>query len=310
MIADNETFNGTFPFTPHFSTAAGFRMHYVDEGSGDPIICLHGEPTWGYIYRNFIPRLAVNHRVIVPDHMGFGKSETPADREYSLQAHTENLVALVEELDLSNITFVAQDWGGPIAAAFTVRHPERVRRLCLMNSILGYANATAESERAHLVKPPKITNSPWFTYVKNGLSDGTYQETMSHLGDHVVSIMARLGLKDPDTKPETWNRAYSAHFVTPADCKAAIEFPLDVALGRIAPYVREGYPGVAALRSKPAMLVEGLGDLAIPPELAIYDFKALFPNGPVIPLPGVGHFCQEDVPDTLVALIELFLQLS
>jgi len=66
-------------------------MHYVDEGSGYPVFCLHGEPTWGYFYRRFIPPLAASHRVIVPDHMGFGKSETLPDREYSLRAHVENL---------------------------------------------------------------------------------------------------------------------------------------------------------------------------------------------------------------------------
>src|SRR5919108_3740989 len=81
MIPADETFDGTFPFKPHFTNAPGFRMHYVDEGEGDPIVCLHGEPTWAYLYRNFIPPLSKRHRVIVPDHMGFGRSETPVDRE-------------------------------------------------------------------------------------------------------------------------------------------------------------------------------------------------------------------------------------
>jgi haloalkane dehalogenase len=117
MIPANETFDGTFPFKPHFCEAAGFRQHYVDEGDGEPIICLHGEPTWGYLYRNFIPPLSQTHRVIVPDHMGFGKSETPHDRAYVLKTHVENLAALIEELDLKNITFVGQDWGGPITSS-------------------------------------------------------------------------------------------------------------------------------------------------------------------------------------------------
>src|ERR671919_1324416 len=77
MIAADQAFDGTFPFAPHFSTAAGFQMHYVDEGEGEPIVCLHGEPTWGYVYRRFIAPLSETNRVIVPDHMGFGKSETP-----------------------------------------------------------------------------------------------------------------------------------------------------------------------------------------------------------------------------------------
>ena len=79
MIDPHETFDGTFPFEPHFSDAAGFRMHYVDEGSGEPVLLLHGEPTWGYLFRELIPALRERHRVIAPDHMGFGKSETPRD---------------------------------------------------------------------------------------------------------------------------------------------------------------------------------------------------------------------------------------
>jgi pimeloyl-ACP methyl ester carboxylesterase len=123
MIPAEQTFNGTFPFQPHLTRAPGFQMHYVDEGDGEPIVCLHGEPTWGYLYRNFIPRLSKHYRVIVPDHMGFGKSATPNDREYTLSTHVDNLEALLLELDLYNVTLVMQDWGGPIGGGFALRHP-------------------------------------------------------------------------------------------------------------------------------------------------------------------------------------------
>src|SRR6266540_4241334 len=115
-IAADETFDGTFPFAPHFTSAPGFRMHYADEGEGDPIVLVHGEPTWGYLYRNFIPRLSRHFRVIAYDHMGFGKSETPQDADYTLDRHARNLAALIEDLDLRNVTLVMQDWGGPIGA--------------------------------------------------------------------------------------------------------------------------------------------------------------------------------------------------
>ena len=163
MIPAHEDFDGSFPFKPHFTNAPGFRMHYVDEGGGEPILCLHGEPTWGYLYRKFIPPLAHTHRVLVPDHMGFGKSETPQDREYTLRTHVENLTALIDELDLRDITFVAQDWGGPMAGAYTVRHPERVKRLCLMNTLLGYGG----------VQPPEV--SPWFRWIAR------------HYGDQIIA---------------------------------------------------------------------------------------------------------------------------
>ena len=138
MIPAEETFNGTWPFKPHFITSHGFKQHYVDEGPRDAevVICLHGEPTWGYLYRNFIPELAKHYRVIVPDHMGFGKSETPADRTYTLQTHVENLTHLIEELDLNNITFVCQDWGGLIGLRLVAANPDRFARVVAANTFL------------------------------------------------------------------------------------------------------------------------------------------------------------------------------
>jgi cis-3-alkyl-4-acyloxetan-2-one decarboxylase len=310
MIPANETFDGTFPFEPHFTTAPGFRMHYVDEGAGPVIVCLHGEPTWGYLYRKFISPLARNFRVIAPDHMGFGKSETPGDREYTLRTHVENLSALIAELNLTDITLVLQDWGGPIGAAYTLRHPGRVRRLILMNTVLGYSAAVTDVARDPTRKPPRLTSSSWFRWVKQAVDDGTFHQHMSQLGTHIGDVMGRLGIRNEDSKTDTWLRAYAAHFRTPADCKGAIEFPLDIIHDRMVPYVLEGFPMVPELRKKPAMLAEGMADAAIPPELAIADFKTLFPHGPIVRLDGVGHFCQEDAPETLGALIELFMQMT
>ncbi|MGH7800001.1 MAG: alpha/beta fold hydrolase [Thermodesulfobacteriota bacterium] len=305
MIPADETFNGTFPFESHFSETADFRMHYVDEGKGEPIICLHGEPTWGYLYRKFIPPLSKTHRVIVPDHMGFGKSETPQDKEYLLRTHAENLTALIEELDLWDITFVVQDWGGPISGAYTTRHPERVKRFCLMNTLLGYSPFVKNAP-----KLPPLHTSPWFTWVTEKLKDGSYYEVMGNLGSTVLSVMKILGFENSAVVNETWQRAYSAPFENKDECKGAIEFPLDVALQRVANYVKEGVGGVEELRKKPAMLAEGMRDRAIPPERAITDFNTLFPNGPIVELENVGHFCQEDAPETLVALIQQFIQMT
>ena len=305
MIPADETFNGTFPFEPHFSETTGFRMHYVDEGKGEPIICLHGEPTWGYLYRKFISPLSKTHRVIVPDHMSFGKSETPQDKEYHLRTHVENLTALIEELDLWDITFVVQDWGGPISGAYTVRHPERVKRFCLMNTLLGYSPFVKNAP-----KLPPLHTSPWFTWVTEKLKDGSYYEVMGNLGSTVLSVMKILGFENSAVVDETWLRAYSAPFENKEECKGAIEFPLDVALQRVANYVKEEVGGVEELRRKPAMLAEGMRDRAIPPERAITDFKTLFPNGPIVGLENVGHFCQEDAPETLVALIQQFIQMT
>jgi haloalkane dehalogenase len=296
MIPEHETFGGTWPFRPRYFEGNGFRMHYVDEGDGEPIICLHGEPTWGYLYRRFIPPLSKVNRVLVPDHMGFGKSETPRDRDYTLKAHVENLARLIEALDLKNITFVIQDWGGPIGGAYTLRHPERVKRLFLLNTITGYGRA----------KPGELT--PWLQFIKNHHEAETLHEVLGHLGANVLSIMKVIGFENSGAVDANWIAAYSAPFPDKADCIGAIEFPLDALLGRMVPYVREGFPIIDNLKAKPSMLAVGMKDKGIAPDVQIADFRGIWPDRPIVELPGAGHFSQEDVPDTIIALIQLFIQ--
>lgn len=300
MIPADETFDGTWPFAPRFTGAAGFQQHYVDEGTGRPVLLLHGQPTWGYIFRHFIPPLATTHRVIVPDHMGFGKSQTPPDREYTLRTHVANLAALIEGLDLRDITLVMQDWGGPIGIGYAVRHPERVHSLVMMNTVCGYGVAGRRDV-------PNPLETPWFRWIREGLPTGRTEAVLSQLGSTILSVMQIVGLERLDRVDPTFIRAYGAAFPTPADCKGAIEFPLDLALGRVRDFVRDGAGGVAALKTKPAFMVEGMLDRAIPPALAMADFRGLWPDAPVIELPGAGHYLQEDAPETVVPLVQAFL---
>ena len=300
MIAADETFDGTWPHPARFCTASGFRQHYVDLGSGRPVVLLHGQPTWGYIYRRFIAPLAGSHRVIIPDHMGFGKSETPDDREYTLSTHVANLTSLIETLDLRDITLVMQDWGGPIGIGFAVRHAARIHSLVFMNTVCGYGT----SGRRDLPNP---IETPWFRWIREGLPTGRTEAVLSNLGSTILSVMQIVGLERLDRVDPTFIRAYGAPFPTPADCKGAIEFPLDLALGRIRDFVRAGVAGVPALKDKPAILIEGMLDRAIPPALAIADFRGLWPEGTVIEVPAAGHYIQEDSPEVAIAAIQAFL---
>ena len=302
MVPLDETYDGSFPFAPHTFDGHGFVQHFVDEGPRDvePIVCLHGEPTWGYLYRHMIGPLAENNRVVVPDHMGFGKSETPQDREYTLRAHTENLTSLIEHLELTDITFVGQDWGGPIATAYTVRHPERVKRIVFANTLAGYGRVDPAS-----VTP--MSESRWFAWIGGGLESGRTEDVLLNLGSTVLSVMKIIGFTNSAAVDDTWIRAYSDPFPDRDSAIGGLEFPLDAYLGRIRDYVAEGAVGVSDLCAKPAILLEGMEDGAIPPDRAIADFCALWPDAPVVEMPGVGHFCQEDAPDVLVDNIRRFL---
>ena len=139
----DERFEGLvgFDYQPHYlRTADGLRLHYLDEGPGDAgvALLLHGEPTWSYLYRNVIPTLAgAGYRCIAPDHIGFGKSDKVIEDDwYTLDAHVATLHGVIEELDLTEITLVCQDWGGPNGLITAVDLPDRFRRLVVLNTWL------------------------------------------------------------------------------------------------------------------------------------------------------------------------------
>jgi pimeloyl-ACP methyl ester carboxylesterase len=301
MIKASETFNGTWPFKPNFYNGNGFLQHFVDEGpkDTDPIVMLHGEPTWGYIYRKFIPVLAKKNRVIVPDHMGFGKSDTPQEKKYTLKTHVENLSGLINFLELKNITFIGQDWGGPIIGAYSIRNINKVKSFVLMNTLFGYSREE---------KPKKLT--PWFQWIKKHYDDKTLDGILGELGSTLLSVMKIPNFTNNLIINDNWINAYAAQFPDRASCKGAINFPLDALLNKMVPYIIEGIKegDLKSLCSKPAVLAYGMQDRAIDPDYAIRDFKALFPKSRVVKLPNAGHYSQEDEPEVLINLIKDFIQ--
>jgi haloalkane dehalogenase/tRNA(adenine34) deaminase len=132
-----------FPFAPHYVHAApDLRMHYLDEGpraAAHTFLCLHGQPTWSYLYRRMIPAfVAAGARVVAPDLYGFGRSDKPADEAwYTFTRHRDALAAFIERLDLRSITLVCQDWGGILGLTLPMDMPQRFARLLVMNTALG-----------------------------------------------------------------------------------------------------------------------------------------------------------------------------
>lgn len=129
-----------YPFAPHYVDVDGLRIHYVDEGprSAAPVLMLHGEPSWSYLYRKMIPIFtAAGYRAVAPDLVGFGRSDKPVRREdYSYQRHVDWMRAVIEQLDLTRITLVCQDWGGLIGLRLAAEHGERFARIVAANTFL------------------------------------------------------------------------------------------------------------------------------------------------------------------------------
>lgn len=125
-----------YPFSPQFFRTPAGTMHYLDEGKGDPVIFIHGNPSWSFQFRHVIRDLSMNCRCIAPDHLGFGLSEKPREWSYLPQDHAKNLVLLLDSLNLQNITLVVGDWGGPIGLSYALHHPEKVRNIVITNTWL------------------------------------------------------------------------------------------------------------------------------------------------------------------------------
>lgn len=123
-----------YPFTSRWLELSAGRMHYVDEGDGDPILFVHGTPTWSFEYRHLVRALSLTNRCVAPDHLGFGLSERPESFPYTIQAHADNLAQFVERLGLRDLTLVVHDFGGPIALPLALKRPGIVRRLVIINS--------------------------------------------------------------------------------------------------------------------------------------------------------------------------------
>ncbi len=136
-MLDNPQFKAEYPFKSNFLDLDGLKYHYLDEGKGDPIVMVHGNPSWSFYYRRLVGELRSKYRVIVPDHIGCGLSDKPADSQYtySLQQRIDDLDTLIASLKLKRkVTLVVHDWGGMIGMGWAIRHPEKVARLVILNT--------------------------------------------------------------------------------------------------------------------------------------------------------------------------------
>ena len=298
-----DTFNGMYPYTPRFTVAPGFSMHFVDEGPADGavVLCLHGEPTWGFLFRRLIAALHGTHRVVVPDHMGFGRSETPPSRSYWLQDHIDNLERFVLALDLRGMTLVMHDFGGPVGMGLASRHPDRIRRIVSVNGPTPFGQATLGERLA-----ANAAVSPWFQWIMRAEPEGRLEAVLGELGFNILSTLKLNGFEDHRLINDAWLQAYGARFATPADCAGAIGWAKGFATGAH----RFEVPDAAARRAiatKPAMAIWGMADRTLHAEHFLPLFSELFPDAPVHRLPGVGHYSFEDAPGAIADHIATFL---
>ncbi len=286
------TFGGTWPYEPRWFDSPDGRMHYVNEGppDGPPVVMVHGNPTWAYLYRNFIPPLVdAGYRTIVPDHLGFGRSDKPTDPEvYSVPRHAARLESLLESLDLSNVTVVPQDWGGPIGLYWAARHHERVRGLYILNTF------------AHRPRGKVKLPVPLRVFRSRGAGDVFVKGL--HL--FVRVFLFRAGIRHRDRLTKNVKAAYLAPHPDYSSRTSILEFPREIPSGPEGQVSDMNAEIEAALeehfRTKPVGIAWAMKDIAFTPQMLDELWLGTFPDADVLRIADAGHYLQEDAHEIIV----------
>src|SRR5687768_17412986 len=189
-----------YPFESQHFDVNGTRMHFIDEGTGEVVLFVHGTPSWSFDYRHIIKELRSTHRCIAIDHIGFGLSDKPEDYDYSTQNHSETLEKFIFEKNLQNIILVVHDFGGPIGLNFAIRHPERIKKLVVFNTWLWQSKDDPEFE-----KFSKILKSPLLPFLYKQLNFSPRFILPKSFGDHKLSKKLRKHYTQPFTNSKERN---------------------------------------------------------------------------------------------------------
>lgn len=283
-----------YPFQNNFLDLNGLQYHYIDEGQGDPVVMVHGNPSWSFYYRNLAKALRGSYRVIVPDHIGCGLSEKPGDEDYSyrLEQRVDDLEALLEELNIrKRITLVVHDWGGMIGMAYASRHPERIARLVILNT-----------SAFHL---PAGKRFPLALKICRDTAFGAFLVKRLNM---FALMAARVGCKR-NPMSESLRGAYCAPYGVSADRIATLRFVQDIPLQPEDPsydLVSEVEAGLERFAALPMTICWGLKDFVFDKHF-LKEWQRHFPNAEVHTFADCGHYILEDASDEVIPIIEQFL---
>lgn len=273
-----------FPFKSSYRSYAGIRLAHLDEGSGPPVVFLHGEPTWSFLWRKVIPPVRdAGFRCIAPDLPGFGRSDKPTDLAwYTYDRHTDSVASLLEELDLRHVTVVVHDWGGPIGLRLAAEHPQQIERLVILDT--------------GLFTGRQRMNDAWMAF----------RSFVERTEDVPVGLLVRRAChRDPG---EEVIAAYDAPFPNPESKAGARAFPLILPLTPDAAGAEAGHRVLEALRSdpRPKLVLWAAQDPVLPLATGERFAEALGTRIDHV-VADAGHFLQEDAGEEIGGLISDWL---
>jgi haloalkane dehalogenase len=272
----------------------GLRLHYIDEGSGEPLVMLHGNPTWSFLYRSLIDGLRDSHRVIVPDHIGCGLSGKPDDSKYvyTLSSRVDDLELLLDRIGLDrDLTLLMHDWGGIIGMTYAARHPERIARLVVCNTAAFHKPAGKSFPWALSL----FRDSPLGSLLVRGLN-------------LFVRGTSWIGCKQRRLSPDV-RRAYAAPYDSWAARIAIHRFVQDIPLrptDRSYELISWVESRLSRLEKIPMMIVWGMKDFVFDAPI-LEEWERRFPRAEVHRFPRAGHLVIEDERDGVLALARAFL---
>lgn len=269
-----------YPFGSHWFASTAGRMHYLDEGAGPPILFLHGNPTWSFLYRNVITALRGGFRCVAVDLLGFGLSERPAGYGYTAEEHVRTVGELVDHLGLDRFVLMGHDWGGPVGLAVATARAERVRGV-----VLGDTWSWPADRR--MAAFSRVASTPWLR--RQMLERNIFVDRVIPLG-----TARRLTPAEMDHYRRVQPSAHARGGVAELPRELLAAGPL---LRRLASEVP------AALGAKPALLVWGKNDLAFPPGRLLPRMQRVFRDNVTVVLPHARHFIQEDAPEDIARAI-------
>lgn len=283
-----------YPFSSHYFDVGGPRLHYVDEGQGEPVVMLHGNPTWSFYYRNLILALRRDYRVIAPDHIGCGLSDKPrpSEYDYSLARRVADLGRLLDNLGvMANATLVLHDWGGMIGMAWAARHAERVRRLIVLNTAA--------------FPLPKTKRLPWALRLVRNTRLGAWL-VLRH--NAFCRAAARVGTKRRPL-PADVRAGLLAPYDTPAHRIAVLRFVQTIPLRPSDPgfdLVNETERGLNQFGDRPMLVCWGMKDFVFDHHF-LAEWERRFPAAEVVRFADCGHYILEDAAEEVVLAVQRFL---